>query len=331
MHLHKNLEEKNMLAFLVTLIKVIAPWVAAAVVIHYLNVYNEKKYPEFYVSDDKKTPQSLFENLEIGYPFELAFIMYISLIFSLGIIIGAYVDGQLDWFVGILGGAYMLLSLCSVLGTHVWKIWVKGDKIIYRSYIGIKHYYTFADITRVSERLDGGYEFYSGKKKLFRIDNNLSDGAILAGKLQAKKIPCDKAGMTIDKFTLKTRGVYKAVSAMSVGFFCWMVWVMIEQNETNIIFFRPMLVLAVISLIIFIDLITDRFSVNGTRVTRRRGLIVKKFDISEIESTRLKKGLFGEKIEFYVKGKCIAKVSTNNQPYDLLDKRIRKEHILRKR
>ena len=320
-----------MLAFFVTLIKVIAPWVAAAVVIHYLNVYNEKKYPEFYNLDDKKTPQSLFENLEIGYPFELAFIMYISLIFSLGIIIGAYVDGQLDWFVGILGGAYMLLSLCSVLGTHVWKIWVKGEKIIYRSYTGIKHYYTFADITRVSERLDGGYEFYSGKKKLFRIDNNLSDGAILAGKLQAKKIPCDKAGMTVDKFTLKTRGVYKAVSAMSVGFFCWMVWVMIEQNETNIIFFRPMLVLAVISLIIFIDLITDRFSVNGTRVTRRRGLIVKKFDISEIESTRLKKGLFGEKIEFYVKGKCIAKVSTNNQPYDLLDKRIRKEHILRKR
>ena len=320
-----------MLAFLVTLIKVIAPWVAAAVVIHYLNVYNEKKYPEFYVSDDKKTPQSLFENLEIGYPFELAFIMYISLIFSLGIIIGAYVDGQLDWFVGILGGAYMLLSLCSVLGTHVWKIWVKGDKIIYRSYTGIKHYYTFADITRITERLDGGYEFYSGKKKLFRIDNNLSDGAILAGMLQAKKIPCDKAGMTVDKFTLKTRGVYKAVSAMSVGFFCWMVWVMIEQNETNIIFFRPMLVLAVISLIIFIDLITDRFSVNGTRVTRRRGLIVKKFDISEIESTRLKKGLFGEKIEFYVKGKCIAKVSTNNQPYDLLDRRIRKEHILRKR
>ena len=320
-----------MLAFLVTLIKVIAPWVAAAVVIHYLNVYNEKKYPEFYNLDDKKTPQSLFENLEIGYPFELAFIMYISLILSLGIIIGAYVDGQLDWFVGILGGAYMLLSLYAVLGTHVWKIWVKGEKIIYRSYTGIKHYYTFADITRVSERLDGGYEFYSGKKKLFRIDNNLSDGAILAGMLQAKKIPCDKAGMTIDKFTLKTRGVYKAVSAMSVGFFCWMVWVMIEQNETNIIFFRPMLALAVISLIIFIDLITDRFSVNGTRVTRRRGLIVKKFDISEIESTRLKKGLFGEKIEFYVKGKCIAKVSTNNQPYDLLDKRIRKEHILRKR
>lgn len=231
--------------------------------IHYLNVSNEKKYPEFYVSDDKKTPQSLFENLEIGYPFELAFIMYISLIFSLGIIIGAYVDGQLDWFVGILGGAYMLLSLCSVLGTHVWKIWVKGDKIIYRSYIGIKHYYTFADITRVSERLDGGYEFYSGKKKLFRIDNNLSDGSKLAIKLQVKQVPCDKAGMTVDKFTLKTKGVYKAVSAMSVGFFCWMVWVMIEQNETNIIFFRPMLVLAVISLIIFIDLVTDRFSVNG--------------------------------------------------------------------
>ena len=320
-----------MLAFLVTLIKVIAPWVAAAVVIHYLNVYNEKKYPEFYNLDDKKTPQSLFENLEIGYPFELAFIMYVGLLFFLICLIGAYVDDQLNWFTGGIFGFFELLSIYAVLGTHVWKIWVKGEKIIYRSYTGIKHYYTFADITRVSERLDGGYEFYSGKKKLFRIDNNLPEGSTLAIKLQVKQVPCDKAGMTIDKFTLKTRGVYKAVSAMSVGFFCWMVWVMIEQNETNIIFFRPMLVLAVISLIIFIDLVTDRFSVNGTRVTRRRGLIVKKFDISEIESTRLKKGLFGEKIEFYVKGKCIAKVSTNNQPYDLLDRRIRKEHILRKR
>ena len=34
--------------------------------------------------------------------------------------------------------AYMLLSLYAVLGAHVWKIWVKGDKIIYRSYIGIR-------------------------------------------------------------------------------------------------------------------------------------------------------------------------------------------------
>ena len=43
-----------MLAFLVTLIKVIAPWVAAAVVIHYLNVYNEKKsIRSFYNLDDK--------------------------------------------------------------------------------------------------------------------------------------------------------------------------------------------------------------------------------------------------------------------------------------
>ena len=140
----------------------------------------------------------------------------------------------------------------------------------------------------MSERLDGGYEFYSGKKKLFRIDNNLPEGSTLAIKLQVKQVPCDKAGMTIDKFTLKTRGVYKAVSAMSVGFFCWMVWVMIEQNETNIIFFRPMLALAVIPNY-FIDLITDRFSVNGTRVTRRRGLIVKKFDISEIESNEIEK------------------------------------------
>ena len=322
-----------MLAFLVTLIKVIAPWVAAAVVIHYLNVYNEKKHPEFYNLDDKKTPQSLFENLEIGYPFELAFIMYVGLFFIGGAFIYVCINdpNQIDVVICILYGVFIGIYIFAVLGIHVWKIWVKGEKIIYRSYIGIKHYYTFADITRITERLDGGYEFYSGKKKLFRIDNNLPDGAILAGKLQAHKIPCDKAGMTVDKFTLKTRGVYKAVSAMSVGFFCWMVWVMIEQNETNIIFFRPMLVLAVISLIIFIDLVTDRFSVNGTRVTRRRGLIVKKFDISEIESTRLKKGLFGEKIEFYVKGKCIAKVSTNNQPYDLLDKRIRKEHILRKR
>ena len=100
-----------MLAFLVTLIKVIAPWVAAAVVIHYLNVYNEKKYPEFYVSDDKKTPQSLFENLEIGYPFELAFIMYVGLLFFLICLIGAYVDDQLNWFTGGIFGCLELLAI----------------------------------------------------------------------------------------------------------------------------------------------------------------------------------------------------------------------------
>ena len=49
--------------------------------------------------------------------------------------------------------------------------------------------------------INGGYEFYSGKKKLFRIDNNLPEGSTLAIKLQVKQVPCDKAGMTIDKFT----------------------------------------------------------------------------------------------------------------------------------
>ena len=196
-----------MLAFLVTLIKVIAPWVAAAVVIHYLNVYNEKKYPEFYNSDNENNPKSLFEDFEIGYPFALAFIMYVGLFFIGGAFIYVCINdpNQIDVFTCILYGLIIGLCISGVLGTHVWKIWVKGEKIIYRSYIGIKHYYTFADITRITERLDGGYEFYSGKKKLFRIDNNLSDGSKLAIKLQVKQVPCDKAGMTIDKFTLKTR------------------------------------------------------------------------------------------------------------------------------
>ena len=70
-----------MLAFLVTLIKVIAPWVAAAVVIHYLNVYNEKKHPEFYNSDNENNPKSLFENLEIGYQFELFFFLFFVFFF----------------------------------------------------------------------------------------------------------------------------------------------------------------------------------------------------------------------------------------------------------
>ena len=107
-----------MLAFWVTLIKVIAPWVAAAVVIHYLNVYNEKKYPEFYNSDNENNPKSLFENLEIGYPFELAFIMYVGLLFFLICLIGAYVDDQLNWFTGgcsdlhFIWGVYRDIYFC---------------------------------------------------------------------------------------------------------------------------------------------------------------------------------------------------------------------------
>ena len=93
-----------MLAFLVTLIKVIAPWVAAAVVIHYLNVYNEKKHPEFYNSDNENNPKSLFEDFEIGYPFELAFIMYVGLFFMGGVFIYACITDQIDVFTCILYG-----------------------------------------------------------------------------------------------------------------------------------------------------------------------------------------------------------------------------------
>ena len=119
-----------MLAFWVTLIKVIAPWVAAAVVIHYLNVYNEKKYPEFYNSDNENNPKSLFEDFEIGYPFALAFIMYVGLFFIGGAFIYVCINdpNQIDVVICILYGVFIGIYIFAVLGIHVWKIWVKGEK-----------------------------------------------------------------------------------------------------------------------------------------------------------------------------------------------------------
>ena len=42
-----------MLEFLVILIKVIAPCIGVWAVVHYINVHNEKKYPQFYDHDEK--------------------------------------------------------------------------------------------------------------------------------------------------------------------------------------------------------------------------------------------------------------------------------------
>ena len=320
-----------MIALFVQVIKVLLPCIAAGAVVRYINVQNEKKQKEFENINKENADGEKVVKYEIAYPPVVYGLMYACLIFFSGLFIYAYIDNQLDWFTGVGLGIFIALGLSSVLGTHVWKIWVNGEQIIYRGYNGIEHYYTFSDITRVTEKVDGAYEYYAEDKKLFKIDNNLIEGAKLTGQLIRKGVPCDLEGMSINSFTLKPQTVYWAVSAMCAGGFALLLGILIKQNETDSVYFMPLLICVVISLLLLLDLLCDRFSIKDGEVIRRRGIFTKRFQVEEIENVRIHKGLFRENLEFYVKGKKVTKVWTKNRPYELLRQRLAKEKVAYKR
>ena len=89
-----------MLEFLVILIKVIAPCIGVWAVIHYINVYNEKKYPQFYDHDEKMGVEWTYDHYEIGYPTGMIMLIDSCFIIFLVCLVGAYVDGELNWFTG---------------------------------------------------------------------------------------------------------------------------------------------------------------------------------------------------------------------------------------
>ena len=307
-----------MLEFILQVIKVVLPCIAAGAVVRYINVQNEKKQKEIEQIQSQNECEEEEINYEIAYPAAIYGIMYSCLVISCGCILGCYVDKQLDWFTGIGFGGFVALSVYGVLGSHVWKIWVNGEQIIYRGYNGIKHYYTLSDITKFTVRSDGALIVYSGKKRLFKIDNNLPMRAILRAQMLDKNIPNDVDGMTIDNFRLKPRMVYYVGTILCGGFFGLILGIIIKQGEFNSIYFIPMLLGLVITGLIFLDLLLDRFAVDGKMVTRRRGLLTKRFSLDDVDYIHTKKGLFRENLEFYIDGKKITHIWVLNQPYELL-------------
>jgi len=292
--------------------------------VHYINKHNEKIWQQMM---QEESQDFLNRKYEICYPPVIYGMMYACTFFFLSGLIFSYIDGQLDWFVGIVFGCMFALGIYGVLGTHVWKIWVDGEHIIYRGYNGIKRYYAFSEITRINEKLNGAYVYYAGKKRIFKIDNNVAMGELLTGQLMRKGVPCELEGMSIDKFVLKPQTVYLVISLMFIGEFAWFLAIMISQGEITSNYFMPMLIALVIAIIILIDLLTDRFYVNGNEVTRRRGIFTKRFKVNEIEYVRVKKGLFRENIEFYMDEKFVTKVWTMNRPFKLLQERLKKDKI----
>ena len=311
-----------MLEFILQAIKVVLPCIAAGAVVCYINVQNAKKQKEIERAQTKNECGDEEINYEIAYPAVIYGIMYACLFFCVICLIFSYLDEQFGWFTGITFGGGAALGLYGVLGSHVWKIWVKGEQIIYRGYNGIKHYYTLSDLTKVTVRSDGALIVYSGKKRLFKIDNNLPMRAILRAQMLDKNIPNDVDGMTIDNFRLKPRMVYYVGTILCGGFFGLILGIIIKQGEFNSIYFIPMLLGLVITGLIFLDLLLDRFAVDGKMVTRRRGLLTKRFSLDDVDYIHTKKDLFRENLEFYIDGKKITHVWVLNQPYELLKRKL---------
>ena len=133
-----------MLEFTLRVIKVLLPCIVAGAVVRYINVQNKKVLEQIEHAQGQNENEEDEVSYEIAYPPVIYGIMYVCMFVFLFFFIYAYIDNQLGWFTGIVFGGFILLGLYGVLGTHVWKIWVKGEQIIYRGYNGIKHYYTLS-------------------------------------------------------------------------------------------------------------------------------------------------------------------------------------------
>ena len=157
-----------MLEFILQVIKVLLPCIAAGAVVRYINVQNEKKQRELENVSENNIEGEKVVKYEIAYPAVIYGLMYACLIICVVCLIYGYIDNQLDWFTGTIFGGFSILWGYGVLASHVWKIWVNGEQIIYRGYNGIKHYYTLSDITRVTEKVNGAYVYYAGNKSVRR-------------------------------------------------------------------------------------------------------------------------------------------------------------------
>lgn len=243
--------------------------------------------------------------------------------------------GILDegWDVGflLLGTPLVILGVTSFLGLSVWQIVVNGEQIVYRGYFGKIYEYKFSDITSFSERPNGAIVMYSGKKRLFSIDNNLMEQILFQSNLHEHDIPKTVSGMTFEKFTLKPRMVYYVVCWMGVGTHLLLEWGLIEQYGFSLPLFAIVMLSASPYVLLLLDFYLDRFTVEGTKVMRRRGLRVVRFDLKDVEYIKIKRNLFRENTQFYINGKKVTHVWNRNFPHKLLEQKCMAEGIRRKK
>ena len=307
------------------ILQIILPGITAAVFIRWMHKRDEKILQELERTLENKEESHTYVIEEDGVACVLVDIFFI--LATIGFI-GVIIQNGWDWgYMLVVGLPLELFGAYAFALGNIWKIWINGEQIIYRSIIGIKHYYTFDDITSYTERSNGAIIVYANGKRAFYLNENLFGKSILVGQMKNRKIPNDIDGMTFANFTLKPRKVYTIVSLSCVLFCGWGAIGLYKQTGPDNILFYLMAICTAISFLILLDLQLDRFTVEGKNVTRKRGLITKHFSLEEVDYIKRKNNLFRENIEFYIDDKKVTHVWALNNPITLLEQKLATEGI----
>jgi len=145
-----------------------------------------------------------------------------------------------------------------------------------------------------------------------------------------ENVPCKKEGMDTENFKLKVQTVYYVIDFMCIGFCVFFMYVMVAQDEVETGFFKMFLVGLIVSLVVLLDFATDKFSVDGDEVVRRRFFSTKRFKLSEVGYVKESKNILRENLEFYINDKCVTRVWMKNRPFDMLESRLAQEKIRRR-
>ena len=91
---------------------------------------------------------------------------------------------------------YFFLSILAILGVFLtiyclsWKIVVENENIVFSRFLGIKRYYAIKNITKVIIH-NRGMKVFSGKKKLFSVENTTRGYNVLIARLKKEQISFD--------------------------------------------------------------------------------------------------------------------------------------------
>ncbi|MCP1103076.1 hypothetical protein M2454_002446 [Aequitasia blattaphilus] len=141
----------------------VLPWIGAVVVIRLLFILQHK-------SNKKMEQKSDYIIKNSGLILIIGGVGVV--VFGALIVLAVWTKQTSPGILVVFGGMF-LVSLYGLVECLLYYVEVKGDEIIYRSFIGVTKRYTFAMITSGKYTKSGSFKVYVGTKTIIKFSDNM--------------------------------------------------------------------------------------------------------------------------------------------------------------
>ncbi|MDD3403586.1 MAG: hypothetical protein PHQ72_09555 [Hespellia sp.] len=114
----------------------------------------------------------------------VAGVFYAYTCFFLLLLYGCLIKYGLKDIFTIVCILFVVLGVIGSLNSIAWQVKVKNQNIIVRSTFGIKHYYSFNNITSGAYKKNGAFIVFVENKRIIKFDNNIPFEKFVAQMMQ---------------------------------------------------------------------------------------------------------------------------------------------------